>query len=70
MPLKIETIDALLKELFDQVPTMVVRSVTLTPAEPAEGEGVIARVDVADSREVLCEINADGSLQSATVIEI
>ncbi|CAN7294540.1 hypothetical protein LJR231_001460 [Phyllobacterium sp. LjRoot231] len=69
MPITRETIDAVLKDLIDQVPTMSVRSVTLTPPVPIEGQNVIARIDVSNSRHVLCEITTDGSLQSARVIE-
>ena len=69
MPITREAIDAVLKDLTDQVPTMSVRSVTLTPLVPVEGQNVIARIDVSESRHVLCEITADGSLQSARVIE-
>ena len=69
MPITRETIDAVLKELIDQVPTMSVKSVTLSLSEPVEGQNVIARIDVSKSRHVLCEITADGSLQSARVIE-
>ncbi len=69
MPITREIIDAVLKELIDQVPTMSVKSVTLSLSEPVEGQNVIARIDVSKSRHVLCEITADGSLQSARVIE-
>jgi hypothetical protein len=69
MPITREAIDAVLKDLTDQVPTMSVRSVTLTPLVPVEGQNVIARIDVSKSRHVLCEITADGSLRSARVIE-
>jgi hypothetical protein len=69
MPITRETIDAVLKDLIDQVPTMSVRSITLTPSVPVEGQNIVARIDVSKSRHVLCEITPGGSLQSARVIE-
>jgi hypothetical protein len=69
MPITREIIDAVLKDLIDQVPTMSVRSITLSPPEPLEGQNVVARIDVSKSRYVLCEITTNGSLQSARVIE-
>jgi hypothetical protein len=64
-----EMVDAVLKEIIDQVPTMSVRAVTMSPLNPREGENVIARIDVSGNRLVFCEINSDGSLHSARVIE-
>ncbi|UXN62554.1 hypothetical protein [Phyllobacterium zundukense] len=69
MPISRDAIDAVIKDLIDQVPTMTVRSVTLTPSVPLEGQSIIARIDVSKSRHVLCEITAGGTLQSARVIE-
>lgn len=62
-------IDAVLKDLIDQVPTMAVTKITLIPEHPREGQAVVARIDVAGQRVVFCEIEADGSLHSARVIE-
>jgi hypothetical protein len=64
-----EIVDAVLKDIIDQVPTMKVKEVTMSPAEPREGENVIARIDVSNNRLVFCEIKTDGSLQSARVVE-
>jgi hypothetical protein len=62
-------IDAVLKAIFDQLPMMEVKSVSLSPANPREGDDVIARIEVEGARYVLCEILSDGRLQSARVIE-
>lgn len=64
-----ERIQAALQAIFEQLPTMEVTSVSLSPANPREGEDVIARIDVENGHYVLCEIRSDGRLQSARVIE-
>jgi hypothetical protein len=64
-----ERIQAVLQAIFKQLPTMEVKSVSLSPANPREGEDVIARIDVENGYYVLCEIRSDGRLQSARVIE-
>lgn len=64
-----DVFDGVLEELIGQLPTMTVEKITLTPADPAIGEGVTARIDVAGRRRILCEITGDGRLQSARVIE-
>ena len=69
MPTRRERIDAILQAVFEQLPTMQVKSVSLTPANPREGDDVIARIEVEGARIVLCEILSDGRLQSARVIE-
>jgi len=69
MPTGQERIEAVLQTIFDQLPTMEVKSVSLSPANPREGEDVIARIEVEGARTVLCEIRSDGRLQSARVIE-
>lgn len=69
MPQGQDLIDAVLQAVFDQVPTMEVESVSFSPANPREGEDVIARIEVKGARYVLCEILGDGRLQSARVIE-
>jgi len=69
MPSGQERIEAILQAIFDQLPTMQVKSVSLIPANPREGEDVIARIEVEGARYVLCEIRSDGRLQSARVIE-
>lgn len=68
-------IDGMLTELIDQVPTMDVQSITLSPAAPAEGDEVTAHITVAGNRRVLCVIRTDAglhnpSLHSARVIEM
>jgi hypothetical protein len=65
-----ELIDAVLKDIIDQVPTMKVREITMTPAIPNEGDAVIAKIDVSNNRFVYCEIDANGSLHSARVIDL
>ncbi len=40
-----ERIEAVLQGIFDQLPTMEVKSVSLSPANPREGDDVIARRD-------------------------
>lgn len=62
-------VEAVLRAVFDQLPTMKVKSVSLSPANPREGDDVIARIEVEGARYVLCEILSDGRLQSARVIE-
>ena len=69
MPSGQERIEAVLQAIFEQLPTMQVKSVSLSPANPREGEDVIARIEVEGARTVLCEIRSDGRLQSARVIE-
>jgi hypothetical protein len=69
MPTRQERIQAVLQAIFDQLPTMEVKSVLLSPANPREGEDVIARIELEGERYVLCEILSDGRLQSARVIE-
>jgi hypothetical protein len=69
MPAGQERIEAVLQAIFEQLPTMQVKSVSLSPANPREGEDVIARIEVEGARTVLCEIRSDGRLQSARVIE-
>lgn len=69
-----EVIHKVLEDMFDQVPTMTVEKVTLTPSEPSAGDEVTARIDVANSRYVLCRIKtapSDGAatLFSARVVE-
>ena len=68
MPLTREVIDSVLRTVLAQVPAMQVVSVSFSPANPREGDDVIARIDV-DGAHVLCEILSDGRLQSARVIE-
>ena len=65
-----EMIDAVLKDIIDQVPTMKVREITMTPETPDEGDAVIAKIDVSNNRFVYCEIGADGSLHSARVVDL
>ncbi|MBV8838828.1 MAG: hypothetical protein JO000_20035 [Alphaproteobacteria bacterium] len=62
-------IEAVLQAVFDQLPTMKVKSVSLSPANPRDGDDVIARIEVDGARYVLCEILSDGRLQSARVVE-
>ena len=69
MPIGQELINTVLQAVLDQVPTMEVKSVSFSPANPREGEDVIARIEVKGARYVLCEILSDGRLQSARVIE-
>ena len=69
MPVGQQRIEAVLQAIFDQLPTMQVKSVSLSPANPREGDDVIARIELQDARYVLCEILSDGRLQSARVIE-
>lgn len=64
-----ERIEAVLQSVFDQLPTMQVKSVSLSPANPRDGDDVIARIEVEGARYVLCEILSDGRLQSARVVE-
>ena len=63
-------IDAVLKDIIDQVPTMKVREITMTPEIPNDGDAVIAKIDVSNNRFVYCEIDGDGSLHSARVIDL
>ncbi|WP_439622568.1 hypothetical protein [Shinella sp.] len=65
-----EIIDAVLKVVIDQVPTMTVREITTIPEHPKEGDAVIARIDVSNNRLVYCEIDGNGSLSSASVIDL
>ena len=69
MPIKRDLIDSVLQAVFDQVPTMEVTSVSYSPANPREGDDVIARIELKGAHYVLCEILSDGRLQSARVIE-
>ena len=69
MPIGQELINSVLQAVLDQVPTMEVKSVSFSPANPREGEDVIARIEVKGAHYVLCEILSDGRLQSARVIE-
>ncbi len=69
MPSGRERIEAVLQAIFEQLPTMEVKSVSLSPANPREGEDVIACIEVEGARTVLCEIRGDGHLHSARVIE-
>lgn len=68
MALTRDTINTVVQSVLAQVPTMEVTSVSFSPANPREGDDVIARIDV-DGAHVLCEILSDGRLQSARVIE-
>lgn len=65
-----EMVDAVLKDIIDQVPTMKVRGVSMSPSQPRDGENVTARIDVSNNRLVFCEIDASGSLHSARVIDL
>ena len=70
-----EVIDGMLNELIDQVPTMVVESIVLSPSAPVVGDEVTAHITVASNRHVLCVIRTDRgldypSLHSARVIEM
>ncbi|MEZ2127574.1 MULTISPECIES: hypothetical protein [unclassified Sinorhizobium] len=70
-----DAIDGVVKELIDQVPTMDVESIVLSPSAPVVGDEVIARITVAHNRSVLCIIRTDNgldspSLHSARVIEM
>lgn len=69
MPIRQEQIEAVLQAVFEQVPTMEVKSVSLSPANPREGEDVVARIELKGAHYILCEILSDGRLQSARVIE-
>lgn len=69
MPIRQELIEAVLQAVFEQVPTMEVMSISLSPANPCEGEDVVARIELKGARYILCEILSDGRLQSARVIE-
>jgi len=69
MPIKQDLIDSVLQAVLDLVPTMEVISVSYSPANPREGDDVIARIELKGAHYVLCEILSDGRLQSARVIE-
>jgi len=69
MPVKQDLINTVLQSVLDQMPTMEVTSVSFSPANPREGDDVIARIEVKGAHYVLCEILSDGRLQSARVIE-
>jgi len=69
MPIKQDLIDSVLQAVLDQVPSMEVISVSYSPANPREGDDVIARIELKGAHYVLCEILSDGRLQSARVIE-
>jgi len=69
MPIRQELIETVLQAVFEQVPTMEVRSVSFSPANPREGEDVVARIELKGAHYMLCEILSDGRLQSARVIE-
>jgi len=69
MPVKQDVIDSVLQAVLDQVPTMEVASISYSPANPREGDDVIARIELKGAHYVLCEILSDGRLQSARVIE-
>jgi len=69
MPVKQDVIDSVLQAVLDQVPTMEVASISYAPANPREGDDVIARIELKGAHYVLCEILSDGRLQSARVIE-
>ena len=69
MPVGKELINTVLQAVLDQVPTMEVTSISFSPANPREGDDVIARIELKDAHYVLCEILSDGRLQSARVIE-
>lgn len=64
-----DLVNSVLRAVFEQVPAMRVKAVTFSPHPPARGRDAIARIDVADGGHILCEIRADGRLQSARVIE-
>lgn len=68
MALTRDVINTILQSVLAQVPTMEVTSVSFSPANPRDGDDVIARIDV-QGAHVLCEILSDGRLQSARVIE-
>ena len=68
MPLTRDVIDSVLQSVLAQVPAMEATSISFSPANPREGDDVIARIDV-EGAHVLCEILSDGRLQSARVIE-
>lgn len=68
MALTRDVIDTILQSVLAQVPAMEVTSVSFSPANPRDGDDVIARIDV-QGAHVLCEILSDGRLQSARVIE-
>ena len=69
MPAKKDLINSVLQAVIEQVPTMEVASVSFSPANPREGDDVIARIELKDARYVICEILSDGRLQSARVLE-
>lgn len=69
MSVKKDLINTVLQAVIEQVPTMEVTSISFSPANPREGDDVIARIEVKGSRYVLCEILSDGRLQSTRVIE-
>jgi hypothetical protein len=69
MPVGRELIETVLQAVFEQVPTMEVKSVSFSPVNPREGEDVIARIELKGAHYILCEILSDGRLQSARVIE-
>lgn len=61
-----EVIDAVLKDLFGQLPGLVVEAVSLEGGAP-EGAADV-RVKIVGKGDVICSISADGRLQSARVI--
>jgi len=69
MPAGRELVNFVLQSVLDQLPTMEVKSVSFSPANPQEGEDVIVRIEVKGAYYVLCEILSDGRLQSARVVE-
>lgn len=63
-----DTAAATIASVLDQVATLKAESVTI---EQCDGGGSLAHVRVAGGgHEILCELNADGDLLSARVIEL
>lgn len=75
MPAIRKVIDGILTELIDQVPTMEVETIALSPSAPVAGDEVTAHITVAHNRHVICTIRTDAglenpSLHSVRVIEM
>ncbi len=62
-------IDAVLKDLMDQVPSLIVTGMRFEPSVPADGQETIVQIDLEGNATVICEISPEGRLQSARVIE-
>ncbi len=64
-----DAIDAAVRDVMEQIPGLDVTALHVLPAATMSAAHTSVRLDLADGAYVVCEIDANGRLQSARVVE-